>query len=76
VASTASQTGARAPQQPPPPPFTIGGHDGATMLLVPAGEFLMGSDADELVRLALQQEFGEDARPGPRGYLDAFYMAQ
>jgi len=72
VASTASQTGEFAPQQPQTPPLTMVGHDGAVMLLVPAGEFLMGNDADEIGRLALQQEFVEDEMPRHRVYLDTF----
>jgi len=76
VASTARQTMASAPQQPQAPPATLVGNDGAAMLLVPAGEFLMGSDADDLVRFALQQELVEDEMPRHRVSLDAFYMDQ
>jgi len=76
VASLASQTGERAPPKPQTPPLTMVGHDGAAMRLVPAGEFLMGSDADEIVRLALQPELVEDEMPRHRVYLDAFYMDQ
>jgi formylglycine-generating enzyme required for sulfatase activity len=39
------------PQQPQTPPATIVGNDGAEMVLVPAGEFRMGSDTDEIDRL-------------------------
>jgi formylglycine-generating enzyme required for sulfatase activity len=74
VASTARQTMASAPQQPQAPPATLVGNDGAAMRLVPAGEFLMGSEADDLVRFALQQELVEDEMPRHRVYLDAFYM--
>src|SRR5262249_40760412 len=70
VASPASQTGELSPQQPQTPPATIVGNDGAEMLLVPAGEFIMGSDADEIARLALKQEFVEDEMPRHRVYLD------
>jgi formylglycine-generating enzyme len=76
VASTARQTMASAPQQPQAPPATLVGNDGAAMRLVPAGEFLMGSEADDLVRFALQQELVEDEMPRHRVYLDAFYMDQ
>src|SRR6266705_2749418 len=76
VASTASQTVEFAPQQPQTPPLTMVGNDGAAMLLVPAGEFIMGSDADEIVRLAIKQELVEDEIPRHRVYLDAFYIDQ
>ena len=75
-ASTASQTVEPAPQQPQTPPATMVGNDGAAMLLVPAGEFIMGSDADEIVRLAIQQELVEDEIPRHRVYLDPFYIDQ
>src|SRR5262249_10857473 len=39
------------PPLPQTPPATIVGNDGAEMVLVPAGEFIMGSDADEIDRL-------------------------
>jgi eukaryotic-like serine/threonine-protein kinase len=42
------------------------------MLLVPAGEFIMGSDADEFARLAIKQELVEDEIPRHRVYLDTF----
>src|SRR5215813_5612868 len=76
VASTASQTVELAPQQPQTPPATLVGNDGAAMLLVPAGEFIMGSDADEIVRLAIQQELVEGEIPRHRVYLDLFYIDQ
>ena len=38
------------PQQPQTPPATIVGNDRAEMVLVPAGEFSMGSDKDEIDR--------------------------
>ena len=74
VASTASQTVERSPQQPQTPPATMVGHDGAEMILVPAGEFIMGSDADEIARLDIKQELVEDEMPRHRVYLDTFYM--
>ena len=51
------------PQTPAPPPAAIVGRDGAPMVLVPAGEFTMGSndgDADE--------------KPPHRVFLGAFYI--
>lgn len=51
----------------PKPPLaeTIIGDDGAEMVLIPAGEFLMGSDDDEA-------DYGE--KPVHSVYVDAFYM--
>src|SRR5215470_3195669 len=63
-----------APQQPQAPPATLVGNDGAEMVLVPAGEFIMGSDRDELDRLkASRASFGDEI-PRHRVYLDAFYI--
>ena len=48
-------------------PLTITGKDGKEMVLVPAGEFLMGStDADK--------DAQGDEKPQHKVYLDAFYM--
>ena len=44
------------------------------MILVPAGEFIMGSDADEIARLDIKQELVEDEIPRHRVYLDTFYI--
>ena len=55
----ASHPPARVPQ----PPATIIGHDGAPMVLVPAGEFPMGSD-----------EGDDDEQPIHRVLLDSFYI--
>ena len=74
VASTARQTVEISPQQPQTPPSTIVGNDGAEMILVPAGEFIMGSDADEIARLAIKQALVEDEMPRHRVSLDTFYM--
>lgn len=51
----------------PKPPLaeTIIGDDGAEMVLIPAGEFLMGSDDDEAY---------DDQKPVHQVYVDAFYM--
>ena len=73
-ASTASQTVEISPPQPQTPPSTMVGNDGAEMILVPAGEFIMGSDADEIARLAIKQELVEDEMPRHRVYLDTFYI--
>ena len=67
------------PQQPQTPPATIVGNDGTEMVLVPAGEFSMGSDADEIDRLLqgrtkVKREVFEREIPRHRVYLDAFYI--
>jgi formylglycine-generating enzyme required for sulfatase activity len=51
------------------PAKTITGKDGAPMVLVPAGDFIMGSRADDKVA-------GSDERPAHRVYLDAYYIDQ
>ena len=50
------------PQQSQAPPATIVGNDGAAMVLVPAGEFIMGSE-----------EYS-DEKPRHQVYLDTFYI--
>jgi formylglycine-generating enzyme required for sulfatase activity len=50
------------PPQPQAPPATIVGTDGAEMVLVPAGEFIMGSE-----------EY-DNEKPRHQVYLDAFYI--
>jgi formylglycine-generating enzyme required for sulfatase activity len=67
------------PQQPQAPPATIVGNDGAEMVLVPAGEFIMGSDKDEIDRLFqgqtdVNREFFNREVPRHQVYLDAFYI--
>ena len=57
---------AEAVQKPagaPHPPATITGKDGAPMVLVPAGEFTMGSEQGD-----------DDEQPVHRVYLDSFYL--
>jgi formylglycine-generating enzyme required for sulfatase activity len=53
---------------------TIVGNDGAEMVLVPAGEFIMGSAGDELDHLKASRESFGDEIPRHRVYLDAFYI--
>jgi len=62
-------------------PKTITGKDGATMVPIPAGEFLMGTDPSEIP--ALVQQYGAKSsryfkRETPRHtvYLDAFYISK
>lgn len=51
------------------PAKTITGKDGAPMVLVPAGEFTMGSRGDD-------KNASNDERPAHSVYLDAFYIDQ
>jgi sulfatase modifying factor 1 len=51
------------PASAPQPPATLSGQDGAPMVLVPAGEFPMGSD-----------EGDDDEQPVHRVGLDSFYL--
>ena len=51
------------PASVPQPPAEITGKDGAPMVLVPAGEFTMGSDKGD-----------DDEQPIHRVFLDSFYM--
>jgi formylglycine-generating enzyme required for sulfatase activity len=53
------------PDRPEPAMMEIVGQDGASMALVPAGEFLMGSN-----------EGASDERPVHKVYLDAFYIGK
>ena len=69
AARAANATGRRHPGDVPKPtraphlPAAIIGHDGAPMVLVPAGEFPMGSD-----------EGDDDEQPVHRVLLDSFYI--
>lgn len=65
----ASQSVAKTPPAQPPKPKAareITGKDGAPMVLVPAGEFMMGDD----------NSGGDIERPAHPVYLDAFYIDQ
>jgi formylglycine-generating enzyme required for sulfatase activity len=64
---------------PSSPSSPTAGNDGAAMVFVPAGEFTMGSDADEIDRLLWGQSLFKrtdltDEIPRRRVYLDAFYI--
>jgi len=61
-AATPTRKG-RSPARPSHLPATIVGHDGAPMVLVPAGEFTMGSD-----------EGDDDEQPIHHVVLDSFYL--
>ena len=56
----------------------IVGMDGAEMVLIPAGEFQMGTDASEIPGLVksynVKTSWFEDETPRHTVYLDAFYM--
>ena len=67
------------PQQPQAPPATIVGNDGAEMVLVPAGEFSMGSNKDEIDRLLqgrtiANRELVDREILRHQVYLDTFYI--
>lgn len=65
---------------PTPYPDQITDAKGVTMRLVPAGEFTMGSDADEALaecqkyKSDCQRGWFTDEEPSHEVYLDAFYM--
>jgi formylglycine-generating enzyme required for sulfatase activity len=78
LGSKPSTPGAQVSTPSSPSSPTVG-NDGATMVLVPAGEFIMGSDADEIDRLLRGQSLIkrvalEDEIPRHRVYLDAFHI--
>ncbi len=61
---------------PPPAPLKTNPKDGAEMILIPAGEFLMGTSEKELAALlkANKREWFTDEMPQHKVYLDAYYM--
>jgi formylglycine-generating enzyme required for sulfatase activity len=61
--SQANGGAASKPVVIPQPPAEITGKDGAPMVLVPAGEFVMGSDKGD-----------DDEQPIHRAFLDSFYL--
>lgn len=63
----------------PPSVTTMVGKDGAEMVLVPAGEFVMGTTLEEIERLSqdwpkMQRELFEREYPQHRLVLEAFYI--
>jgi sulfatase modifying factor 1 len=83
IAQNDSQKPADKPKNSQEKPKEIIGKDGAKMVLIPAGEFLMGTDPleiPELVKLAKQYSpdvkasWFEDETPRHKVSVDAFYM--
>jgi sulfatase modifying factor 1 len=79
--SIAQKGSPQTPNKPKEMPKEIIGKDGAKMVLIPAGEFLMGTDKAEiskLIQLAMDPEadasWFEDETPRHTVYVDAFYM--
>jgi formylglycine-generating enzyme required for sulfatase activity len=73
--ATARPTGPRQPELAP----TITGKDGAEMVLVPAGEFIMGSTPADIASLLRRHPKAEsairqDETPQHRVFLEAFYI--
>lgn len=67
------------PQRSPEPGTTAVGNDGADMLLAPAGEFVMGSEADDIDTIIRQysdvrRERLRDELPRHRVFVEAFYI--
>ena len=54
--------------------------DGSTLILIPAGDFLMGTDEDDAHRMARQHGWKvdrfHDKRPQHTVHLDAFYISE
>jgi formylglycine-generating enzyme required for sulfatase activity len=75
AAAAATPSGLRQPELPP----TVVGKDGAEMVLVPAGEFVMGSAPDDIASLLrlhpkANSAILKDEIPRHRVFLEAFYM--
>jgi formylglycine-generating enzyme required for sulfatase activity len=73
--AAAKPSGPRQPELPP----TILGKDGAEMVLVPAGEFMMGSAPDDITSLLRRHPKAngailKDELPKHRVFLEAFYI--
>src|SRR5215475_1814058 len=73
--AAAKPSGPRPPELAP----TIVGKDGAEMVLVPAGEFMMGSAPDDITSLLRRHPKAngailKDELPKHRVFLDAFYI--
>jgi formylglycine-generating enzyme required for sulfatase activity len=64
--------GGSYPPQPQTPPATMAEHDRAEMVMVPAGEFIMGSNADEFNYWHITRDPFAAEIPQHRVYLDAF----
>lgn len=73
----------REPQEKPQATERVNPTDGSVMVLIPAGEFWMGTDANEIPQLVqwakkyyseAQASWFEDEAPRHRVYVDAFYI--
>jgi len=81
--SAAQKDSQQTPDKPNKMPKEIVGKDGAKMVLIPAGEFLMGTDPSEIPELVqfvkqwfpkAEASWFEDETPRHTVYVDAFYM--